>query len=379
MKQGIGNYEALHEHVNRRARNKLDIVVDTKDVIITQDGGAVRLPLGNGHHPDGSHDHMFKWTQHSLDQAGTWCGIHKGYMNKMESTPKSKTLIHDNLTYWFQNRKDNRANRMFRCTKDGNKVNAFLSDMYARIDDEMVMDCLDPVLDSLHRYELGSCNVNDKFFHVKVLLPELEYEVKRGQVVRGGFMASNSSIGLGTVDLNRFILVVECDNGQIGVRQQDGVRRVHRSSRLPLGVLPQYWEQPDSVPQDIIADFLKVVKNCTSIQGFKGYVQTMRDATEGEKVRQLDRISEKLPTIPSVEWIGDKFNLTSPVKIRITDAFLSVGDYSKWGFVNGVTNAANLHHDYDEATNLERLGGKILEFNNHQWSDIARAEYRKAA
>ena len=179
-----------------------------------------------------------------------------------------------------------------------------------------------------------------------------------------------------------------CDNGMMGDRPGDGVRRVHRSVRLPLGVLPQYWEQPDSVPQDIIADFLKVVKNCTSIEGFKGYVQTMKDATEGEKVKHLDRASEywsrqgitnNVQTIPSVEWIGDKFNLTSPVKIRITDAFLSVGDYSKWGFVNGVTNAANLHHDYDEATNLERLGGKILEFNNHQWSDIARAEYRQAA
>jgi len=375
MKQGIGNYEALREEVDRRARNKLDVVVDVENVLVTQDGGAVRLPLGSGY----PHDQTFKWTQHSLDQVGTWCGIHKGYMTKMESTPKSKTLIHDNVSYWFHNRKDNRANRMFRCTKNGNKVNAFLSDMYARIDDEMVMDCLDPVLDSLHRYELGSCNVNDKFFNAKVLLPELEYEVKRGQVVRGGFTASNSSIGLGTVDLNRFVLVVECDNGQIGVRKEDGVRRVHRSVRLPLGVLPQYWEQPDSVPQDIIADFLKVVKNCTSIEGFKGYVQTMKDATEGEKVKHLDRISEKLPTIPSVEWIGDKFNLTSPVKIRITDAFLSTGDYSKWGFVNGVTNAANLHHDYDEATSLERLGGKILEFNNTQWSDIARAEYRKAA
>ena len=375
MKQGIGNYEALREEVDRRARNKLDVVVDVENVLVTQDGGAVRLPLGSGY----PHDQTFKWTQHSLDQVGTWCGIHKGYMTKMESTPKSKTLIHDNVSYWFHNRKDNRANRMFRCTKNGNKVNAFLSDMYARIDDEMVMDCLDPVLDSLHRYELGSCNVNDKFFNAKVLLPELEYEVKRGQVVRGGFTASNSSIGLGTVDLNRFVLVVECDNGQIGVRKEDGVRRVHRSVRLPLGVLPQYWEQPDSVPQDIIADFLKVVKNCTSIEGFKGYVQTMKDATEGEKVKHLDRISEKLPTIPSVEWIGDKFNLTSPVKIRITDAFLSTGDYSKWGFVNGVTNAANLHHDYDEATSLERLGGTILEFNNYQWSDIARAEYRKAA
>jgi len=375
MKQGIGSYEELREEVDRRARNKLDVVVDVKDVSVTQDGGAVRLPLGSGY----PHDQTFKWTQHSLDQVGTWCGIHKGYMTKMASTPKSKTLIHDNVNYWFQNRKDNRANRMFRCTKNGNKVNAFLSDMYARIDDEIVLDSLDPVLDSLHRYELGSCNVNDKFFNVKVLLPELEHEIKVGQVVRGGFSASNCSIGLGQVDLNRFIRVVMCDNGMMGDRPGDGVRRVHRSVRLPRGILPQYWESSVSLPYDIIEDFKKVVENCTSIEGFKGYVQTMKDATEGEKVRYLDRISEKLPTIPSVEWIGDKFNLTSPVKIRITDAFLSTGDYSKWGFVNGVTNAANLHHDYDEATRLEQLGGKILEFNNSQWLDIARAEYRKAA
>jgi len=349
--------------------------VDVKDVSVTQDGGAVRLPLGSGY----PHDQTFKWSQHSLDQVGTWCGIHKGYMTKMQSTQKSKTLIHDNINYWFQNRKDSRANRMFRCTKDGNKVNAFLSDMYARIDDEIVLDSLDPVLDSLHRYELGSCNVNDKFFNVKVLLPELEHEIKVGQVVRGGFMASNSSIGLRQVDLNRFIRVVMCDNGMMGDRPGDGVRRVHRSVRLPRGILPQYWESSVSLPYDIIEDFKKVVDRCTNVEGFKGYVQTMKDATEGEKVRYLDRISEKLPTIPSVEWIGDKFNLTSPVKIRITDAFLSVGDYSKWGFVNGVTNAANLHADYDEATRLEQLGGKILEFNNYQWSDIARAEYRKAA
>ena len=374
MKQGIGSYEALREEVDRRARCKVDIVADVRDVEVSTDGGGIRfkkdIPI--------DHAYWHLHGGHALEQMFSHYGIPISYLRRIEAS-ESKTLIAKNLNHWFQNRNDDRANRMFRCTTDGSKVTAFLSDQYGRLDDEMVMDSLDPVLDSISEYELGSCNVNDRYFNLKILLPKLQEEVKVGQIVRGGFMASNCSIGLGTLDFTRFWEVVMCKNGMVGYRLGDGVHRIHRSIRLPVGILPQYWNSSVPMAHDIVEDLREVVTNCTSEEGFKGYIKTMRDATEGEKVRYLDRISDNLKTIPAVEWLGDKFNLTSAVKVRITNAFLSTGDYSKWGFVNGITNAANDHPDYDEATQLEELGGRILQFNNSQWSDIAHAEYRKAA
>jgi len=49
------------------------------------------------------------------------------------------------------------------------------------------------------------------------------------------------------------------------------------------------------------------------------------------------------------------------------------GDMSGYGLVNAVTHYAQYVEDYDRATDLEALGGKLIDLPTRQWHEIANA------
>lgn len=48
-------------------------------------------------------------------------------------------------------------------------------------------------------------------------------------------------------------------------------------------------------------------------------------------------------------------------------------DMTKFGLVNAVTRYSQDVKDYDRATDLERMGGQVLELKGSQWKTIAEA------
>jgi hypothetical protein len=53
---------------------------------------------------------------------------------------------------------------------------------------------------------------------------------------------------------------------------------------------------------------------------------------------------------------------------------VSVGSVSgQYGLANAVTRSSQDIHDYDQATELEKLGGKVIELNDKEWSRIDTA------
>jgi hypothetical protein len=49
------------------------------------------------------------------------------------------------------------------------------------------------------------------------------------------------------------------------------------------------------------------------------------------------------------------------------------GDLTRWGFVNAVTATANHASSYDRASELEALGGQVLDLPRAEWREIAEA------
>ena len=47
------------------------------------------------------------------------------------------------------------------------------------------------------------------------------------------------------------------------------------------------------------------------------------------------------------------------------------GDLTQWGLSNAVTRHSQDVDSYDRATELERMGGQIVELNPSQWNTIA--------
>jgi len=169
----------------------------------------------------------------------------------------------------------------------------------------------------------------------------------------------------------------------VGYEYEHGVKRRHGGKRLPIGVQPQFvegqytdsWDWVDQFNDDVAT----MIEECSNKENFHLYLGKMRDATEGKQVRYLNRISEENPVIPSVELLGKQFGLSASDKKNISSNFIGARDYSKWGFVNAITEAANDSINYESATNLEELGGRVLSFREYQWIPFVEAEYREAA
>jgi hypothetical protein len=65
--------------------------------------------------------------------------------------------------------------------------------------------------------------------------------------------------------------------------------------------------------------------------------------------------------------------LTQTEGESILERLIRKGDYSQYGMLNAVTNLANDTESYDRATELEFLGGQVLDLNPSQWERIAVA------
>ena len=74
-----------------------------------------------------------------------------------------------------------------------------------------------------------------------------------------------------------------------------------------------------------------------------------------------------------VEVTAVRFGLTDATREGVLKHLISGGELSRFGLINAVTRASQDEVDYDRATDLERLGGTILELPRSEWSQLAKA------
>lgn len=77
------------------------------------------------------------------------------------------------------------------------------------------------------------------------------------------------------------------------------------------------------------------------------------------------RASMNVPTgdnpVKTVEVLGDKYILNKTERATILRHFIMSNDYTAFGLVNAVTRCSQDIPDYNRATELERLGGTLLD------------------
>ena len=65
--------------------------------------------------------------------------------------------------------------------------------------------------------------------------------------------------------------------------------------------------------------------------------------------------------------------LTDDDRGGILRHLINGGDLSRWGVTNAVTRYSQDVQSYDKATELEALGGTLIELNKTDWRAIAEA------
>ena len=71
-----------------------------------------------------------------------------------------------------------------------------------------------------------------------------------------------------------------------------------------------------------------------------------------------------------IESTKKQFSLSDETGGDILRHLIEAGDLSKWGLANAITRTAQDQADYEDATHLERLGGKVIELTPKDWSVI---------
>ena len=345
---------ALAMELTRRAEAKQDFIADTSQLRINPTDISLTL--------DGL-DNAYAVTDLAHRQISSWAGIPGTYYQRMHQL--SPELLAENVNHWFHNQ-ENTVRRMIR-TLDGD-VRAFLSDRYRRVDNEQIAEHALPVLLESPDMEIVSADITDTRLYLKALFPRIQGEVRQGDVVQAGVVVSNSEVGMGSLSVSPLIFRLVCTNGMIAdAGNEFGLKKYHVGRRVVGHNQSFDIFRDETLKADDRALMLKLEDTIRAAGNqivFQSLLNKMRDAASGPQINT---------PVKSVETLGKSYSLNEGERESVLVNLIRNGDYTRWGAINAVTEIANTHQSYERSTELEIIGGQILDLSASQWEQISKA------
>jgi hypothetical protein len=349
MKTGMLVDEFVAE-IHRLDQTKLDIVSPTDELSYAVGENVERLWVKT---PDSGTD-LFELTAPAALQVAERCGIPKAYRDKM--LLEVPDLMMTNVNRWFRAKPERRLVRIL----DG-KARAFLSDRYARIDHVDVLRAIEEPLSRLVN-ELGarveSAQLTEQKMYVKIVVPGIESEVTLGDVVQAGFVISNSETGHGAFTVQQMVFRLACLNGMI---RGETLRKTHVGARITDN-------------GDVWGDDTREADDRVTLLAARDVVSAAVDRTRFEAVvarmRETTMTAETTEPIGVVERLAKTHGLTDAEGQLVLSCFVrdaGTNGLNHYGLVNAVTAASQKVPDYTRATELEQLGGTLLD---SRWDQV---------
>lgn len=347
MKAGI-SLVALAQKIEDNKAAKKDFVADTRELRLSPEGNKLAI---NGHAEVTPSETCHR-------QIGDRLGVPARYYDRMRT--EAPALLAENVNTWFAKKPER---RMIRTINDNGR--AFLSDRYQRIEHEDAANAVLPVFAEHPGLQVVSCEMTESRLYIKAVYPKIQGEVKKGDVVQAGIIVRNSEIGLGALSAQGFIERLVCTNGM--VVPDSGIRAHHVGGRAAVGDAVFEMLSDETLRVDDHATLLKlrdVTKFILSQEMLDRAIAKFRDAAE--------QMIEGNPA-KSVEVLGKRLGLLEGEQGNVLRYLIQGGDISKWGLANAVTRFAHDPENYDRATELEEMGGKIIDLGRSDWTAIAKA------
>ena len=355
MKQGKTNIVELAKAIQHEADNKKDYVSPSQLMSI-EANGSLRVAMQDA---DGGKMDM-PLTQHASRQLGAKFGIPAKYFDRMLAD--APDLLASNANHWLHEEpKDLMVRTLF------GKVRGIMSNRYQRIDNVNIAEDILPFLleQQTNGLEIASCEVTEKKLYIKAVMHKMVSEIKKGDVVEAGLWISNSEIGCGEFEVAPFIHRLICLNG-VKVNDAKFGKR-HVGARANVNDTTYSILSDETLRADDKAFMLKardVVKAAFDEKMFESNVNKLRDTT--------DRKLEGNP-VKAVEVLGNSTGLLQGEQEGILRKLIEGADLSQYGLVNAVTAYSQDVDSYDRASDLEELGGKIIDLTAEEWKPIAMA------
>ena len=341
MKQGFKTIQELYQKLEEQRENRKDMIADTRSLIVNSADGISSLSVSTG---DDVMSYVVSDVAHR--QIADRLGIPFKYYDRMRL--EYPTLLDQNINGWLMK---NPEKRMLR-TLDG-KLRAFLSDRYRRLDNLELVDHVLPVIAQMKGCSIESCDITETHLYMKVINRTMKTELTPGYVVQAGFVISNSEIGLGALKVEPLVYRLVCRNGMIS--KDLAHKKYHAGKQVEDTDNAYELYSDETLAADDKAYFLKV----------QDIVSAAVDEAKFNLTVDKMRASMNIPTgdnpVKTVEVLGDKYILNKTERATILRHFIMSNDYTAFGLVNAVTRSSQDIDDYNRATELERLGGAILD------------------
>ena len=347
MKQGKTLVE-LAQALEDNSANKVDLVAPAKAMHFTNEGKLIV-----------NAEHLFTPTQNCNNQIAERLGIPAKYYKEMQE--KAPELLAHNVNHWLAESPDRRMVRGM----NGN-ARAFLSDSYHRIDNEHVLETILPVLMETGGIKIQSCEVTENRMYIKATSTNIVAPVttsKRvGDFVEAGIMISNSEIGLGSLSIKPFLNFLVCTNGMS--RDKLNFVKYHVGKKADASEF--YLSDATKSLEDkaILSRVRDVIKQCLSLSLLQDEIAIMEMATQQHLTGDIPK---------AVEVLGETLQLTQSERSSVLRNLIQSGDLSRYSLMNAVTRSAQDLDSYDRATELEALGGRVLDLSKTEWNRIAVA------
>ena len=210
-----------------------------------------------------------------------------------------------------------------------------------------------------------SCEVTEKRLYLKVITDRIVADIKKGDAVQAGLVISNSEVGCGSLKVEPMIYRLVCLNGLILPDQAMKKYHVGKAGNEDIDDGAAEFFRDSTRLADDRAFFMKVqdiVSATLDMVKFNMMVNKLRDAA--------DRIIDADP-VKVLDNVGRKFDLTDAESGSIMQHLIKGADLSQYGLINAITRAAQDVDSYDRSTDLERIGGEILELPQSQWKVLS--------
>lgn len=349
MKQGRTLTELATE-IERAENAKKDLIADTRQLAMSSTENGIRLNIG-GQESTGI-------TDYAHGQIAERIKIPRQYYRRMQAD--APQLLTTNVNHWFMDKPERRMVR----TLDGD-TRAFLSDRYRPLDNFDLLTAILPILADVPDMKIESCETTDRRMYIKALFPRQQMEVKKGDVVQSGIVISNSEIGAGSLRVEPLVFRLVCLNGMIG---GSALKKYHVGRGYDVSGDGSMEIFRDATMQaDDKAFWMKTqdtVRAALDDAAFRRLVGSMQEAME---------VTIDADPVKVVERTAKKFSLTDGEQGDVLRHLIQGSDLSQYGLMNAITRASQDVQDYDRATDLERLGGVVIELPKRDWRVLAQA------
>jgi hypothetical protein len=356
MKTGL-NLTQLAMEIERRANAKRDLLAPAPKLQLNDD---TRLAVGAEAFPinDLAHGQLAEYT-----------GVPKAYYDRMRAT--APHLLAANVNNWLQENKNDR--RMVR-TLDGS-VRAFLSDRYRPLENEDLAEAVLPVLMDMDLIIMSS-EITERRLYIKAVDRSIERDVPTGRKMGDGshvffdtvspaVIISNSEVGSGRLSIETGCFTRVCTNlAMIGTN----FRKQHVGGRAEL--------LGDDV-QALLSDNTKRLTDAAVWAQVRDVLKGAFDAVKFEAVTKKlsgaaeDRIEGDV--VELVNRFAKRNAMPETTAKSVLRHLIESADLTRYGLHSAVTRASADVEDYDAATDLERLGGQVIELPKQAWQELLAA------